>query len=127
MLKSMSVRVLLLILLLQFYAPLVHAHPDGSALAGFAHLHIEIPAPHDHDAVPSQPDSITTQHLQAQTIDIGHAIEQRTLLFIALAATFGFLLVYLLWGTCARWPAYRTHLRAFFLRHSPPSRAPPLT
>lgn len=120
----MAARLLLLIFLLQFYAPLVHAHPDGGAVAGFAHLHLETPTLHDRDVSPGQTDSMTAESHQVQTIDIGDASEQHSKLLALLVVLTFFLFVII--GKSQRWfklpPIYRVSHQA----SPPPNRAPPI-
>mgnify|MGYP007022291015 CR=1 FL=1 len=120
----MAARLLLLIFLLQFYAPLVHAHPDGGALAGFAHLHFEGPAPHDHDVPPGHGDSITTEHHQVQTIAIGDASQQHFPV-VVLAAVLAICL-FVLFPKLQRWRKPSRLCPTSHQPSPPPNRAPPI-
>lgn len=120
----MAARLLLLIFIVQLYAPLVHAHPGGGALAGFAHLHLETPAPHDHDVSPGQTGSMTAESDQLQTILIADASEQHSK-FLALLVVLAFFL-FVIFGKSQRWfklpPTYPLSHQPF----PPPNRAPPI-
>lgn len=122
--KSLALRVLLLVFTVQLYAPLVHAHPDGRALPGFAHLHAGTPATHAHDGSPDHANSIDSGQSDAESIGIADAIEPAALLIIAALVCVGWLM-----PNARRGPKYAPSLYSRVPRTPdsppPPSRAPP--
>lgn len=122
--KSWVLRVLLLVFAVQLYAPLVHAHPDGRALPGFAHLHADIPVTHVHDGSPANANSIESGQSDAESIGIADAIEPAALLIIAALLCVGWLMRN---ARRARKYAPSLHSRVPLTPDSPPppSRAPP--
>lgn len=120
----MAVRVLLLVMLVQFYAPLVHAHSDEGALAGFAHLHFENPTPHNHDTPPGPTNSVATEYHQVQTIEIGDASEQHSKFLVLLVVLAFFLFV--IFGKSQRWFKLPLIDPASHQGCPPPNRAPPV-
>lgn len=122
--KFLVLRVLLLVFTVQLYAPLVHAHPDGRALPGFAHLHTGTPVTHGHDSSPDNANSIDPGQSDAESIGIADSIEPAALLIVAALVCVGWRMRD---ARRARKHASSSHSRVPLTPDSPPppSRAPP--
>lgn len=112
----------LLLLVLQVHAPLVHAHIGGGSVPAAGHSY-DIPYPHTHDAATTE---IRSHDHHSQIVEIGHAIKQRGILFVAFLAV----IIALSWFFATRHrathpPIFGTSLHERYLSFPPPNRAPP--